>query len=462
MVFTFFSLFSQFPRHLFTIFLWHTKKTGALSRQEHYPTSRPPSLKVFGAHAPCLIPKDITGIAPMTPKSRVAESASSYRTKLPRCTCSDCQIDFGHESEVVETTSELYATLNDTDVRARLSGFIEMAAAAKESLKDTQQEHGNIIISRWKNMSHAKRQAILNKIQPPIAPLSGLDTCCLCSPMFFSLGNRDGITRKQILLPWMSIDRLAANESLLFALLHLRTEYALYEWATFDHSQLRQPWKLKYLKPEYSDKYVSMHGSNYGSIVKYDRDAAVCGAILQYPHASLVLETQALLMCWLRDIVSGILNGVDTSTVHGCSRWASEVAKGFKHRGRAEFWSNFANQPFSKPVGEGLDYIASVLRARQEEMEDHLYHLQASSAYLRQYIQSINDNTTFQSDAGADRPVVKHLLMETDRYCNFAMFQEDFTMLKHILSCSCHADRPRLQEEEFVGLEKALWEKISA
>ncbi|KID87755.1 hypothetical protein MGU_04993 [Metarhizium guizhouense ARSEF 977] len=335
----------------------------------------------------------------MDSRSRITTSGASHRMNRPNCSCEDCQIHFEYETQTLTPASEFTRTLNDDEVRSLLSGFINDAIIARASLKNTLENHGDTIMSRWKKMSQVKRRAVLEQIQPPIANETAVDMQCLYNSSVTHLGNRDSVMRKQFLLPWLSINRLTSSVSALFALLHVRTEYHPHEWASFDTDQLSQPWKHEYLKLENSDKSISMEEACYGSIVQRDHDA-VSRNVLDFPQASSVLEAQAHLMTLLCKIVGGILHGADTSIIHGCSRWNSQIASGCKHVGKVENWSTYINQPFSKPVGEGLDYITSLVRSRIEETEDHFYSLQAKPAYFRRHIKHIFNNMEAEAKLG--------------------------------------------------------------
>ncbi|KID76335.1 uncharacterized protein G6M90_00g075930 [Metarhizium brunneum] len=255
----------------------------------------------------------------MESRSRITTSGASHRMNRPNCPCEDCQIQFEYEIQTLTPASEFTRTLNDDEVRSLLSGFINDAIIARASLKNTLENHGDTIMSRWKKMSQVKRRAVLEQIQPPIANETAVDMQCLYNSSVTHLGNRDSVMRKQFLLPWLSINRLTSSVSALFALLHVRTEYHPHEWASFDADQLSQPWKHEYLKLEHSDKSISMEEACYGSIVQRDHDV-VSRNILDFPQASSVLEAQAHLMTLLCKIVGGILHTNRRGVLHRNSR----------------------------------------------------------------------------------------------------------------------------------------------
>lgn len=349
----------------------------------------------------------------------------------PKCPCVECQIEFEYETQTLTPASDFTRTLNDDEVRSLLSGFIKDATIARASLKNTLENHGDTIMSRWKKMSQAKRRAVLEQIQPPIANETAADMQYLYNSPVTHLGSRDSVMRKQFLLPWLSINRLTSSVSALFALLHVRTEYHPHEWASFDADQLSQPWKHEYLKLEYSDKFISIEEACYGSILQHDHGAV--RNVLAFPQASSVLEAQAHLMTLLCKIVGGILHGADTSIVHGCSRWNSQIASGCKHVGKVEIWSTYINQPFSKPVGEGPDYIISLVRSRRDEAEDHLYSLQTKPAYFRQHIKNIYNNTPPKTIAELEGCLGPVLALDSSLFLSLAECEQDCIELKNLL-----------------------------
>ncbi|EFZ01749.2 hypothetical protein X797_004359 [Metarhizium robertsii] len=394
--------------------------------------------------------------------SRITTSGASHRMNRPNCPCEDCQIQFEYETQTLTPVSEFTRTLNDDEVRSLLSGFINDAIIARASLKNTLENHGDTIISRWKKMSQVKRRAVLEQIQPPIANETAVDMQCLYNSSVTHLGNRDSVMRKQFLLPWLSINRLTSSVSALFALLHVRTEYHPHEWASFDTDQLSQPWKHEYLKLENSDKSISMEEACYGSIVQRDHDA-VSRNILDFPQASSVLEAQAHLMSLLCKIVGGILHGADTSIIHGCSRWNSQIASGCKHVGKVENWSTYINQPFSKPVGEGLDYIISLVRSRREEAEDHFYSLQTKPAYFRQHIKNTCNNMGSQTIADAEARLGDVLFSECQIFFRLQECEQKCIELKNLLDNEelLPEDGDRLRKAQLralVRLETDIWD----
>ena len=61
------------------------------------------------------------------------------------------------------------------------------------------------------------------------------------------------------LLPYLDVSALKDNPSLIFALMHYRTQYTLEDWATFDMHQFRDPWKSGLLSLEFSPLCVAMY-----------------------------------------------------------------------------------------------------------------------------------------------------------------------------------------------------------
>jgi len=209
--------------------------------------------------------------------------------------------------------------------------------------------------------------------------------------------SRSQIRRRQLLLPWLSVEVLKTNPAVLFALLHYRSTHPPQEWAAFDSRQLTLSWAYGWLDVNYSAKCVVMYGARYGQLVDWEAGAAHQADILGFPRAQFVLEAQAYLMEVLCTIVEMVLEGADDSQPARTEKWRElTTTAGFRRTGEVEFWSQYTNPAFSAPPDLDIGYLLSLAKTRLDATGDHLSHLQCDAAYMRRHIKIIFDTEIYK------------------------------------------------------------------
>jgi hypothetical protein len=232
---------------------------------------------------------------------------------------------------------------------------------------------GDVLLSRWKKRSQAKREALLKEAAPELEEDQWLLPRYSYMRERLYIHERSPTRKRQLLLPWLNVRVMKTNPAVLFALLHYRTAYAPQLWAAFDSRQLTLGWAAGWFDVDFSAKCVVMYGHQYGSLVDWEREAAHRGDTLGFPRAILVLEAQAYLMEVLCSIVEKILDGVDPSQPPRAEKWRDLVShEDFRETGAVKFWSPYTNQAFSKPPELDSSYLLTLAKARLEETGDHL------------------------------------------------------------------------------------------
>jgi hypothetical protein len=199
--------------------------------------------------------------------------------------------------------------------------------------------------------------------------------------------SRSRSRRRQLLLPWLNVEVLKRNPSVLFALLHYRSAHPPQDWAAFDCRQITLSWACGWFDVDYSAKCVVMYGPRYGSLVDWEEGTVHRADILGFPRARLVLEAQAYLMEFLWNVVDKVLDGVDDSQLARTEKWRElTTTAGFKRTGEVEFWSQYTNPAFSAPPLLDTGYLLSLAKTRLDATGDHLWHLQCDPAYMRRHI----------------------------------------------------------------------------
>lgn len=306
----------------------------------------------------------------------------------PPCECIDCQHGFYASKEQYRPAFAYRGRISDSDAKRVAAAHIRDAQKERQYLLQRLASHADIIMNRWKKKSRDKRQALLAETIPELYEHRWLIPryCYTPESKMGGLVDRAWGRRRQLLVPWLSLEVLKMNPMILFALLHNRTAYPLQDWATFDGRQLILSWATGYFDLNYSAKCVIMYGPRYGELVDWQAGSAHRADIIGFPKACLILEGQAYLMGALRKIVDKILEGVDLSKPANPEKWKLMTKLGFRHTNEVELWSPYTNQAFSAPPVFSIDNLISIAQTRLDALADHLWFLQTEPPYMRRYI----------------------------------------------------------------------------
>ncbi|KAI1055330.1 hypothetical protein LB506_011512 [Fusarium annulatum] len=305
----------------------------------------------------------------------------------PPCPCSDCQDGFYPENSQKNPEHSYHQRLSNVQAESRARSFVDDIQKRRSRLSEKVQVFGDILITRWKKQSQAKRATLLKEAAPDLEAQQWLLPRYNYMREKYYILDRKAERRRQLLLPWLNVHVLKTNPAVLFALLHYRTAYPPQSWATFDSNQLKVSWAAGYFDVDFSAKCVVMHGDRFGSLVDWEAKAAHRGDILGYPRAILILEAQAFLLKVLCNIVDKILEGVDPLQTPRAGKWHDLVNhEAFRETGAIEFWSPYTNQAFSRPPMFNCDYLVTLAKSRLEETGDHLWYLQCDSDYMRRHV----------------------------------------------------------------------------
>ena len=316
-------------------------------------------------------------------------------TKTPPCECHDCQLGW-YDTQEQQNPPYLYRReISIQDATTIASSYIIQIRNDKTYLEKHLKSHADVLMSRWRKRSQDKRATLVREVAPNLPEeLFPLTTYAWLED---TSEYRSYRARRQLLLPWLSIQKLKTNPAALFALLHYRTFYPPQDWAAFASNQHTAGWAQAWFNLEYSPTCVVMHGCRYGEVVGWEADQAHRGDILGFLRARLMLEAQALLMDTLRKIVDKILDGVDNSGPPRSEKWRAQIAAGFKRTDEVELWSPYTNAALSKPPTFDVDYLVSLAKTRADALRDHLLDLQMELKYLRGYIKNVSETRTFKA-----------------------------------------------------------------
>ncbi|WKT54251.1 hypothetical protein QSH57_004835 [Fusarium oxysporum f. sp. vasinfectum] len=325
----------------------------------------------------------------------------------PPCECDDCQNGFYTVKEQYIPGLSYRRRLSDKEAERRVLSAGENIHRRQASLTERINIYGDVLLSRWKKRSQAKREALLKEAAPELEEDQWFLPRYTYLRERLYIHARSPTRRRQLLLPWLNVQVMKTNPAVLFALLHYRTAYSPQHWAAFDSRQLTLGWAAGFFDVDFSAKCVVMYGDQYGSLVDWEEKAAHRADTLGFPRAMLVLEAQAYLMEVLCSIVGRILDGVDPSQPPRVDKWRELVSHdAFRQTGVVEFWSPYTNQAFSKPPEFDSNYLLTLAKTRLDETRDHLWYLQCDAAYMRRHLKTMFATEIFKKASESHRAVL--------------------------------------------------------
>ncbi|KAH7150598.1 hypothetical protein DER46DRAFT_613672 [Fusarium sp. MPI-SDFR-AT-0072] len=341
------------------------------------------------------------------PKYRATvESVKASIARLP-CECIDCQNGFYTVKEQYSPGLSYRRRLSDNEAGRHVLSAVEDIHRRQASLTKHINVYGDVLLSRWKKRSQAKREALLKEAAPELEEDQWLLPRYTYLRERLYIYARSPTRRRQLLLPWLNVQVMKTNPAVLFALLHYRTAYSPQHWAAFDSRQLTLGWAAGFFDVDFSAKCVVMYGDQYGSLVDWEEKAAHRADTLGFPRAMLVLEAQAYLMEVLCSIVERILDGVDPSQPPWVDKWRELVShEAFRETGVVEFWSPYTNQAFSQPPEFDSNYLLTLAKTRLDETRDHLWYLQCDAAYMRRHLKTIFATEIFKKASEPHRAML--------------------------------------------------------
>ncbi|KAL2826764.1 hypothetical protein BJY01DRAFT_143263 [Aspergillus pseudoustus] len=325
----------------------------------------------------------------------------------PPCVCADCQNGWYTPEEQRNPAQSYRRRLTDIETERRVCASLAQMRDRLSALSKDLDVFADVILRRWEKRSRAKREELLKHAAPDLAEEQWLLPRYTYSRERMLIHERTERRRRQLLLPWLNVEVLKSNPSVLFALLLYRVAYAPHHWAAFDSAQLTLSWATGHFDIDFSDKCVVMHGPRYGTLVRWEKEAAHRADLLGFPRAILVLEAQAYLMDVLGSIVEHILDGVDRTLPPRNQKWKQLIANAaFRETGVVESWSRYTHQPFSPPPDLNSDYLLSLARTRREATGDHLRYLQCDIPYLRRYMKILFSTEIFKKSSDSQKAVL--------------------------------------------------------
>ncbi|KAL5583726.1 hypothetical protein FOVSG1_015077 [Fusarium oxysporum f. sp. vasinfectum] len=287
------------------------------------------------------------------PQYRATVESVEASIARPPCECVDCQNGFYTVKEQYSPGLSYRRRLSDKEAERSVLSAVEDIHRRQASLTKRIDVFGDVLLSRWKKRSQAKREALLKEAAPELEEDQWLLPRYTYLRERLYIHARSPTQRRQLLLPWLNV-----------------SAYSPQYWAVFDSRQLTL-WTSGFFDVDFSAKCVVMYGHQYGSLVDWEEKAAHRADTLGFPRAMLVLEAQAYLM---------------------------EVL--------CKFWSPYTNQAFSQPPELDSNYLLTLAKTRLDETGDHLWYLQCDAAYMRRHLKTMFATEIFQKASEPHKAVL--------------------------------------------------------
>lgn len=291
---------------------------------------------------------------------------------------------------------------------------------------------------RWKKMSQAKREDILEKsgdlynVQPALVYLTNANLKLSRDDQIFrrkarewvQRGKSDGYTEESIesqmrylwrqmtpvileatkaefldtwFLPYLDTGSLSRSSLPFLSLLNSRTQHPPYQWALFDRMNIVPAEYFQIIPSQYNPKCISFQPDDYGCLRDWDQTLAHQHNILGYSQGIFVLNAQSRMMSFLRKAVDALLYNVQhhrrpaaQGTKHieqgmtkhqpdyNQEKWLQLVYNGFSTFGMhpAVSWSSYTHQHLVAPPHADLVVLSNKISAVYQDAIDGLWALQ--------------------------------------------------------------------------------------
>lgn len=300
-----------------------------------------------------------------------------------RCECRICETHF-YTMKMQSTDQCRYTSvLSRSDAAQLLSDYSRDIFTSQQYLRQTMQQHGEQILQYWRASDRQTRASLLRTLDPAMPQSKGFDAGKTSKTV------KQSISRKYLLLPYLDTDTLTKNPEALIGLMRHRTAARPEEWALFDNEQIRRSWAMGLFDLEFDHGAVVMHGSFYGRYATWDADAVHRCDMIGFPRGRLIIEAQATLMNFLRQVMEKLYLASPGAK-------AGPAVRTFDTRKFNGGWSTMTHQPFNAPPTFDLDAMLALANGRKDASNDHLWLLQTEPSYLRSHVLTLDQMKSAQ------------------------------------------------------------------
>ncbi|KAI9714068.1 MAG: hypothetical protein M1812_006515 [Candelaria pacifica] len=326
----------------------------------------------------------------------------------PPCFCSKCCQDQYLDYDIQEALIWTYTGFRDPKVTTALAmSYTKTISKESAFLRQRIGSHGNKFVKWWRRWTVAERKGVLLRIRPNMYPDP--------HPLI-DLGFRRSLTVKRAarcayLLPYINLESLSAGYFRLVSLMHNRVRHNPETWVLFDNEVLRKAWWMGCFEEQYSEGCITMSGAEYGRWKEWNSESVHRGDAFGAPRAVLILEAQAELMKFLREIfnlamgddfIPYAVSDIAQEDMKTQSKWHQVVTAGLKAK-HEQKWISFAethdNQPFLAPPTFNIDVLIDIAENRVADAQDKLWLLRTEPSHFFDNAKYLRDSIPTQDEA---------------------------------------------------------------
>ncbi|KAI5273789.1 hypothetical protein E4T47_03003 [Aureobasidium subglaciale] len=325
---------------------------------------------------------------------------------------------------------------NDIQAGEFISTVAESIKTDLAYLRDALSKHADLIVSRWKKKSPAKRFTflttnttlldekwaavhLLDRVGVPDRRYKGERNVPKVRTVWTQEGNwqmnlemhtsqsiKDADLRDKTLashrdswfLPYLDAQTLSEDPTLFLSMLHHRTTNDPEKWIMFDNAHIVLAEHFGIMSSIFNENCVVMQGPDYGKLVKWNAEQAHRWEIVGFTKAHVILTAQKTMMTLLSNCVKSLLAGSDTPLkleIH--PNWDRMIAANF-YRFEAEFlWSTDFAKPYSQPPTFDPREVAGLITSRHRVTLDELDLLQTDPQYVQSLAKEISACLFFET-----------------------------------------------------------------
>jgi hypothetical protein len=327
-------------------------------------------------------------------------------------------------------------TITDEQAEAVLNTTVHSIMSDISFLRDSLARHADFLVSRWKKKSREKRSTflkthtqlfekrwaavhLLDRVGAPDRTYTGSRKIpkvrtirtpeggyAITLELHTSQSLSDADLRDETLashrdswfLPYLDVETLSEDPTLLLSLLHHRSSNEPEEWLTFDNANIVLVEHFSIMSSTFNRNCVVMQGPDYGKLVPWNAEQAHRWEIVGFTKAHVLLAAQQTMLNLLSNCVKGLLTEATTPPeLDSSPKWTSMIASNFS-RFKTNFpWSTDFVKPFSAPRQFDARETSELIMSRHRVVLDELELLQTDPQYVQSLVKEFRACLFFES-----------------------------------------------------------------
>lgn len=305
---------------------------------------------------------------------------------VPPCACTECTQQYRKLDEQFNTTFCYQGAIGNEKATQVCAKMIQSINDNRTFLQRELTLRGSGIAKRWKKKTWKNREGLLKSIDPDMYDRkwheAHISYEMRYDDWFFEARKHQNI----YLLPYMSLKNLKEDPSRLLKLLQLWTNSSSADLAVADNRRITYGWKTGIFETAFNGCAILMYGPRYGSLVPWVSDEVHRGDSIGFPRGQLILKAQSRLLSILRGVVEVLIDGLPEDGESITSTNLNLLVLPDNVENTVYVDEAFSSYPFD------LKKLAEVSNGRLNSARDHLSHLQTDPAYMRRYVQLVQNS----------------------------------------------------------------------